>query len=193
MVLPKDFFSGKTRDTNTLQTHASNLEMFKKKRRVYVSGGAAPKITQSIRVPVSQRVLDNSTMQRKITTKLEKMIACDMVMEQGASFEHDTAIENAVRDMKTLHEWMQTGWLEDTDGALASKWFRELPQPMKDSLRLCTPGNIDKYEHTGYKLSPLMGQYFVHAGGGITRLIKNSNSTDNWIDCACGQKHQPRT
>lgn len=192
MVLPKDFFSGRMRDTNTLATHAANLETFKKKPRVYRSGGEAPKV-KSIRVPVSQRGVDNSTMQGKITTKLEKMIASGTIMEQGACFDHDTVIENAVRDMKTLFTWMQTAWQEDPERAGGSKWFRELPQAMKDSLRLCTPANIDKYQHTGYKLSPHLGQYFVHAGGGITRLLKNASSAENWTDCACGKRHQPMT
>lgn len=180
----RSFFQGGV-DDKSAQDIAADWEVYKKRRRSFRSGERAPEVKRVIRAPVAPGKAKGCSL---LTVRMRAMHEAGLDIEPGHIFDHCAAVEDAVK--LVLGEIQPRFLLEyqmDPRGTENSKWFRLAPASHKEALRLATPAAVVRYRDTGYKISPEYGQYFLHAGGGIS-LLRESIEPGG-LACRCGAVH----
>lgn len=125
----------------------------------------------------------------RINDRLRQMWEAGLTTEHDRSYEHDEDLERSVKmATEVLPQYLLVKYQANPKAEEGADWFRELSQVVKDAVRASTAPAVQRYSETGVKMSPY-GQYFVHAGGGIARLL--DAHAKGGMHCPCGNTHFP--
>lgn len=125
----------------------------------------------------------------RVHERLRRMWEAGLTTEPDQSYDHDEALELSVKMVtEVLPQYLLARYQENPKGEEGADWFRELSQVVKDAVRASTAPVVARYSGTGIRVSTY-GQYFVHAGRGIT-LLQDSHGQQG-LKCPCGGTHFP--